>query len=331
MFNSNNSLGHVKSSRFLGSFFALSSCLVWSASFAIPYFLLTFDDILIVMARYSIYGLVSVIFLLITQRSFLKTVPLHIWASSLLWALLSNLLHYIGVIIGVRYATTPVTLVIIATTPIFVLIYANIKAKSLSMKTLLILGLLMNSGIILVNNSAIDWTFSTNSFLSYIIGLLGAILSVVCTGLFVVYNEEFMKKHPEISSQQWSALLGASTFILCIFTLALGYLFNFINFSIFTQVPKQEVTRFILLTLVLGLGSSSLGTYLWIKASTLISSLLLGSLLIFETIFGIVLFCICKQEIPSVMQVLGISLMLSSCLYGLQVLRKPIEQKEDLS
>lgn len=329
MLNTNNFTSHYKSTKFLGSSLALLSCLVWSTSFALPYFLLTFEDILIVMARYSIYGLVSTSILLIKQRNFLKTIPIHIWAKSFLWALLSNLLHYIGVVIGIRYATTPVTMVIIATTPIFVLIYANIKAKSLSIKSLLVLSILMSSGIILVNNAAIDWSFSSNSYFSYIIGLLGGILSVVCTGLFIVYNEEFMKKNPSISSQQWSCLIGTSTFILCLLTISLGYIFNLIDFSIFVHVPKKELIKFIMLTSLLGLGSSSLGTYLWIKASTLISSLLLGSLLIFETIFGLALFFICKQELPSIAQFLGISLMLSSCLYGFYVLRKPIEQQKE--
>ncbi len=324
MLNTNSSLKQYKSTKFFGSLLALSSCLVWSTSFALPYFLLTFEDILIVMARYSIYGLLSTCILLIKQRSFLKKISSHIWAMSFLWALLSNLLHYIGVIISIRYATAPVTMVIIASTPIFVLIYANIKAKSLSIKSLLILSLLMSSGIILVNNAAIDWSFSSNSYLSYIIGLLGSLLSVVCTGLFVVYNEEFMKKHPEISSQQWSCLIGMSTFVLCFLTLILGYTFNFIDFSIFANVSRKELTKFIMITSLLGLGSSSLGTYLWIKASTLISSLLLGALLIFETIFGLVLFFICKQELPSSTQFFGISLMLSSCLYGFYALRKPI-------
>ncbi|SPN73290.1 Inner membrane protein ytfF,Predicted permease, DMT superfamily,EamA-like transporter family [Chlamydia serpentis] len=309
----------------LGIFQGLIACLYWGMVFVIPNFLSSFGDLDIVLTRYTIFGIFSLIACIIKNPSLIKKTSLSLWGKSILWTLLINPLYYFGVTLGIRYVGSAITVVIAGLAPIAVLYYSNTKQKELSYPLLFAISSIIIIGVILTHISALELPTAASPLYS----ILGIGMVIFSTSLWVIYvicNQSLLDKHPELNPRSWSYLIGISALIVCLpLIVVLDFLeVTHITRTLITYTPISERLLFFLLCGAMGIFSSAKALTAWNKASVNLSPALLGAILIFEPIFGLVLTYLYSRSLPSIKEGLGIFLMLGGSLLCLVLFGRKI-------
>lgn len=312
----------------LGIFYSLLACFYWGIVFVIPSMLGNFPDLDIVLTRYSVFGICSLITVFYRRSNIFKTVPFSLWKTSTLWAFLINIVYYFGIAQAVRYSGSAVTVIIAGLAPIAILFYSNLKKKVLSYPFLLSMSGIIVIGIILSNISEFQ-SDSSSSLLLYLFGLGCVTVATSIWAGYIICNHDFLERHPQISPDTWCHMLGISSLIICLPLIILGDCSGVTHVAqdFLFHTPLSERFLFILLCSAMGIFSSSRAIAAWNKASLHLSTALLGALLIFEPIFGWILSYVYKQEIPTFQEGLGFSLMLGASICLLLAQKKANERE----
>lgn len=307
----------------VGFLFALAACFVWGLIFVIPSILVDYTPLEVVVGRYGFYGLLSVF--LAFRKGFgpLRQYPLKAWAAAFIFAFISGVFYYVGIVIGIRYASAPVTVLIVGMAPIAIAFYGNWQTREVSFKSLVVPCIWMGFGMILVNAMEIDWTFSTYSIKQYFLGLTGVLAALASWSWYAVQNARFLKRHPEIHPSKWATVIGLATFFWALM-LALVFGFGPIKEIDLAKLFTWSDTslRYILGATTLGVVCSWMGCFLWNRASTHLPVSLMGPFLIFETIFGLIFVFLYEFRIPTFLEVLGVVSMLGGITLSIYLFRK---------
>jgi drug/metabolite transporter (DMT)-like permease len=309
---------------FMGTLFAICACFIWGTIFVIPQFLHEFSSLEIALGRYLAYGLISCVLFFRKGLFQLKNYPKNTWKTAFLFAIFSNLFYYPPLIIGIRYATAPVTVLIVGLCPLLVALYGNFKAKECSFRSLIIPAIWILAGILLVNGAEVDWSFSSSSPFEYFLGIIGALSALFAWTFFAVQNAQFLKTNPHFSRSEWSTLIGLTT-LICTFilVLTLGFIKNSgIDLHKFIDFPSSTLSKYFLGIAFLGLVCSWVGSFLWNEASSHLPLSVMGPLIIFETIFGLLFVFIVEKKIPSALEIGGVCAMLWGIASILYLFRK---------
>lgn len=320
---------HSRSVSF-GIFHSLLACLYWGIVFVIPDLLHSFQEIDIVLARYTIFGIFSLLSVLRRRQNIFKHIPLSVWKQGIFWAFLVNILYYLGIAYATRCIGAAITIIIAGLAPIVVLFHSNIKKKEISYITLSVLSSIIFLGILLTNISNLHTSVEVHP-VTYCLGLSCVIIATGIWVSYIIYNYNFLSKNPEISPNLWCCILGLASLALCLPLIILGdYLgITRITSTLIFHIPLSEKLLFITLCGVMGIFSSSLAITSWNKASLHLSPSLLGALLILEPIFGLCLSYLCKHSLPSWQEGLGILLMLGGSLACLILFGKKNRQNQE--
>lgn len=300
-----------------GLIFALAACTIWGTSFVSPLYLESFTPIEVTVGRYFFYSIFSYLIFFKSRLKGLCRYPLWMWMRSGLLSGIGSVAYFLFFVMSLRYATPAITALIIGISPITIAFYANWKQQEVNFKNLILPSLLIFMGLVVINAPHI---YESESPSSYAFGLFFGLMTLWSWTWFVVANARFLKDHPEVSSDDWSTLLGASIFFLVLgLGLIAGLFFeDHFDFSKFTVFDETLLT-FALVCGSLGIINSWIGGYLWNKASFYLPISLAGQMTIFETIFGLCFVCLADQCLPPSFELLGIILMLTAIVYGIRV------------
>ncbi len=298
-----------------GTLFALGACFLWGLIFVVPMFVHGFDPLEVALGRHSVFGIVSVLFFLISYKKF-RTYPLRYWLKALFFALITNIFYYSCVVKGVSCASPAITALILGVSPIVISFFGNWLEKECKYQDLVIPSILILVGLLLVNVPAL---LEVQVGIDYWFGILSAFGALFAWSWFVVMNSRFLKRNPEVVPHDWSTMIGVATFV---WVAVLGTLYEswqgMENWQKFTT-PSQSLYYYILGSLTLGILCSWVGVYLWNNASLRLPVSLAGELTIFETLFGLLFFYLIEQRIPPYTEILGVILMLSAVYYSLRL------------
>ncbi len=303
----------------LGILFALGACLLWGTIFVIPQFLPEFSSLEVALGRYFFYGLFSALLLI---KKFPRQ-SLRTWSLAFFFGLVANVIYYIGIVIGVRFATPPVTVLVVGMCPVMAALYGNLHSREFSFRGLLLSCFVMVCGIVLVNVTEIDWSFGKSSLKEYMIGMAGAIVALLTWAHYAVQNAKFLKANPELPRTEWATMIGVSTLFWVI--LLTGFLTmssnEIINLQKFVHYSPQ-LGKFLLCTAFLGIACAWVGCYWWNKASSLVPISIIGPLIIFETLFGLLCVFLYEMRMPTAIEFTGITAMLGGVLLCFALPRK---------
>ncbi|EPP35047.1 eamA-like transporter family protein [Chlamydia ibidis] len=333
MFLGNTQAGQNRNTT-VGIFYSLVACLYWGIVFVIPDLLSSFQELDIVLARYSVFGLFSLTPLLWKRENIFKNISSKIWRKSLLWAFLINIIYYLGIALAIRYSGGSVTIIIAGLAPIAILFHANFRKKTVSNSYLAFISLIIFFGVVLTNISGFQAATESN-LLQYCFGLFCVTFSTLIWVGYIVCNHSFLDTNPDVSPETWCKMLGISSLVLCLpLIIVLDTLgITSVAKNIIVHTPSHERFLFVILCAIMGIFSSSKAITAWNKASLHLSPALLGALLIFEPIFGLTLSYLYKKTLPTIQESLGIFLMLGgslSCLilFGRKNIHNLEEKKE---
>lgn len=312
----------------LGLLFAMIACFLWGLIFVIPQFLSEFTAMEVIFGRYVTYGGISALLLLSRGWRGIAQFPPKAWMMAFTYALLANVLYYLGLIVALRFATPPVTVLILGMTPIVAALYANWHSRELTFKQLLFPSLSMAGGIILINVATVDWSFKEASLQEYLLGLACVLAALLCWSWYAVSNARFLKMHASIPRGQWATLIGIGSLVwVCALAAVLYFLMPQT-----LSLKHMASTRFIGGALVLGIVCSWMACSFWNRASSYLPMALMGALIIFETIFGIIFVFIYETRMPSLMEVVGMTMMMAGIgIILARQYRAPLAGLEDQS
>ena len=300
---------------FKGIAFALSACLFWGLIFVIPQFMEAFSSIEVALGRYFCYAIISLVIFSKAKIQGTCRYPRAIWMKALYFSLASTMVYYTALVLALRCRAPAICALVLGTSPITIAFYGNWKEKECSYKSLIFPSLLILLGLVIINVPHIT---ATESLSSYILGLVGCLVSLSAWSWYVVANSKFLRDHPEVSSNDWATLIGVVTLFwvgLC------GLLYSFTDsFHIDKYLTfNSDMVSFLTGCAILGLFCSWLGGFLWNKASHYLPVSLAGQLTIFETIFGLLFVYLLAQKVPPLLECVGIMILLGAVGYGIRL------------
>lgn len=311
----------------LGIFFVISACFMWGLIFVVPQFMEGYSPMEVALGRYFFYGVMSCIFLAGWRRDiFRKLLSRDVILKALWFGLIANILYYPCLVFSIRYATPVIATLIFGLSPISIALYGNLRQKECSYKSLALPVLGIASGLVLVNWPALQNSTLTGSVQEYCIGIFFGLAAVGLWTYYAVANSRFLKKTLEMSSINWSSIVGIATLAWVVLIMGCNILFNGPEAFIWKYLtPTPEMQSFMIGGLVLGFISTWLGMFLWNLGSSRLPVSFAGQLTVFETIFGLLFVFLVEQRYPSLIELCGATLMLSGVIVSINTFKKMIE------
>jgi drug/metabolite transporter (DMT)-like permease len=308
------------------TFFA---CFLWGAIFAIPLYLKDFNCVDIVLGRFFVYGSLSfgtLLFYLFIKR---QSQFLKYWKQAAFSAAIMNLLYFASLTLGIRFSSASLMTLMMGTCPITVIVYsALIRRETHILSMFLWPSIAIVVGLLVMSSESIMCDANDATCLGYVQGLICGSIALATWTWFVVFNGEFMKKHPDINPFQWTTLMGVITLIYTTIIISGKYI-TFGKEHFYQFHWEHETGRmFITGALILGFLCSWIAFALWNAANVRLPPVLAGQLSIMETIFGLIFIFFIQQTLPSTLQFFGIVLILLGIFYALYYFMKYDQQKE---
>jgi len=306
-----------------GLLFAIGACCVWGLIFVVPQFLADFSAVEVVLGRYFTYGILSTLLFFCTGFKNIFRYSPKIWRNAFLFALFSNLIYYLGLVTGLRFASPTLSVLIVGLAPISIALYGNWQTREIAYRDLAIPCLWIGFGLVLVNAIEVDWGFQAHSFGQYLLGLAGILTALISWSWYAVQNARFLKRNPQIPASEWSTAMGVATLF---WVVLIGGLFALgmkkeVDLSKFFSL-SPEILRYFLGAAILGVICSWLGCFLWSQASVRLPISLMGPLLVFEMLFGLLFVLLFERKLPSWIELAGVASMIGGILTSINTFRK---------
>ena len=271
----------------------LAAGALWGLVFVAPGLVPGLSAIDLVAGRYAFYGLTSLVFMVAKRRP-LPT--LEQAGAALGLSVLGFSGYYLLLVLAVRHAGPEVPTLIIGTIPIWVMLLG--KPAHLLWRKLLPGLLLTLAGVALMAELPdAAATAAAQAAHDYWLGIAYALAAMVSWTAFAVFNSIWLKKHPGLSTTDWTNWLGMGSGVAGVI------LWVTIGSEVNTLLARVDITQVAMVCIAIGVGSGWLATILWNRASRILSASLCGQLIVSETLFGLLFTFVIAMRLPSTTQV----------------------------
>jgi drug/metabolite transporter (DMT)-like permease len=310
-----------------GVLYALLAGLMWGLIFVGPLLVPEYPAVLQSMGRYLALGLIALP-LAWLGRAKLKQLSQSDWLTALGLTMMGNLIYYVCLASAIQRAGAPVSTMIIGTLPVVLPIFANLlyshrdgKLSWLSMAPALVCIAL---GLICVNIAELRHGVVNFSWWRYGSGIGLALISVVCWAWYALRNARWLRENPDKHPMMWATAQALVTLPMSL----LGYLLACAWLSGQGQSfplpfgPRPVV--FITLMIAIAVFCSWVGTLCWNIASQRLPTVILGPLIVFETLAGLLYTFLLRQSFPPLLTFTGIALLVVGVIIAVRAkLQKP--------
>ncbi len=311
---------------FAGIVFALAAGLMWGLIFVGPLWIPDYPGTLQSAGRYVAFGLV-VLPLAWLDRRRLKQLARKDWLEALKLSLVGNLLYYACLASAIQRTGAPISTMIIGTLPVVITVTANLcyghLEGRLSWRKLFPALLIIAAGLGCVNAAEMQMQGPEFDWSRYLTGLLLAILAVACWTWYPLRNGIWLRAHPQHKAGSWATAQGLVTLPLAL------VFYLFVCGQLYWQQPEfalpfgPQPTRFLLIMLAIGLICSWLGTLCWNAASQRVPTVIMGPLIVFETLAGLLWTFLWRQSWPPLLTGIGIGCLIVGVIYAMRIKPQP--------
>ncbi|MGM3173604.1 DMT family transporter [Dickeya lacustris] len=310
-----------------GVVFALSAGLMWGVVFVAPLLIPDYPAALQSTGRYLAFGMI-VLPLAWFDRAQLRQLTRRDWQEALRLACVGNLLYYLFLASAIQRTGTPVTSMLIGTLPVVMAVSANLlyghHDGRMPWRRLIPPLVLITLGLILVNLSELHGDAANIAPARYLAGLALALLALACWTWYPLRNARWLRQHPQTPPSTWATAQGLATLPMAFvgFIAVNGYLsLHAPDFPLpFGPLPW----RFLALMVIIGLFSSWLGTLCWNAASQRLPTVLVGPLLVFETLAALAYTFLLRQSWPPLMTSAGIVCLITGVVSAMRIKLEPV-------
>ena len=150
----------------------------------------------------------------------------------------------------------------------------------------------------------------------YALGLGLALCALACWTWYPLRNSRWLRARPPGLSRAWATAQGLATLPIAVLA-GIAYA----AWDAAGSGPRfgwpfgPQPLLFVGICLLLGLAASWLGTLLWNRASQLLPAALLGQLIVFETLAGLLYAFMLRGIMPTMSTLLGVVCLVVGVLY----------------
>jgi len=293
---------------------------LWGMVFIVPEFLRAFTPLEMACGRYVAYGLIAAA-LMSTRLPLLRRLDRSDIVAMVKHALAGNIVYYMLLALGVKFAGVAATSLIIGVLPISVTLMGQKDHGSIPLRQLTLPLLLVAAGIACINIDVFTHDVGNGMPLNAkLFGVLCAAGALACWTWYSVDNTRYLKRNPHFSSGEWSALYGVSSGLiaLVISVLALA-VFHADVTGAAAVASGRDWTLFWIVNGVIALGASAIGNHLWNVASRKVPLTLAGQLILFETLFALLYGFIYKQQLPRTLEIAAMLLLVAGVMWSVRI------------
>ena len=305
----------------IGVLFGIAACLIWGIVYVAPLILPDYNPVVIAMARYLIFGMLSA-GLAVSQWRALRTFVAADWRRATALGVVGNIFYYWLLAEACQKAGASIAGAFTAMIPILVAVIGNVRAgeKARPWGRLLPPLVLVVAGMCCLNWTEFVYLVGSGRVSSgdFWLGVLSAFLSLFVWTWYPLSNAEWLLAHPEHSPKVWSTAQGL-TLLPC----ALVGLGICLGTDSPAEILGPTPWLFLAVIVFLGVFASWVGILLWNLMSQRLPPALGGQMIIFETLFAVTYAHLWREAWPTPLMFVGMSLLLLGVLGSLRVFRVP--------
>jgi len=287
---------------------------LWGMVFVVPELLGAFSSLEMAVGRYVAYGAFAFGLLLPRLKPLLATLVPGDYAALLRHALAGNIVYYMLLAMGVKHAGVAPTSLIIGMLPVLVTQLGRNDHGAAPLRRLALPLLLVAAGIACINIDAFVHAGPGQDLAGIGLGVLAATGALLCWGWYALDNARYLKRNPQFSSAQWSALYGLATGIIA---LLIG-LAAWGAGAAWEPAPPRDWLLFWTCNVVIALGASVIGNGLWNVASRRVPVTLSGQLILFETLFALLYGFLYRGHGPRPLELAAIALLVAGVTWSVR-------------
>ena len=269
---------------FSGFLYGVGACLIWGTVYVIPELLSDHSPLWISLLRYAVFGFFCALMLAVKRRDAAR-LSRRDWLEAALLGIVGNLFYYWVLSAAVVRIGASLAAVFSALIPLTASLTACLtdEGRRGNVKRLVLPFVLISLGLFLLNSERLELIGTEAAGVTaaeYAFGLFLAALSVVIWTWFPLANAAWLRRHPGASLTVWTAAQGAAVLPFA----AAGFAAVPILSPGETLLPDWQG---IVLILFLALACSWLGNLLWNRMSCRLPAVLVGQMIVFETMSAI--------------------------------------------
>ncbi len=295
-----------------GVLYALLAGLMWGLIFVGPLIVPEYPAILQSMGRYLALGLIALP-LAWFGRARLKQLARRDWLTALALTMMGNLIYYACLASAIQRTGAPVSTMIIGTLPVVLPVFANLlysqRDGKLSWRRLAPSLVFIAVGLVCVNIAELRHGLPDFSWQRYGSGVGLALIAVVCWAWFALRNARWLRENPEKHPMMWATAQALVTLPVSL----IGYIVACIWLE--GQQPAFDLpfgprpALFITLMVTIAILCSWVGALCWNIASQRLPTVIVGPLIVFETLAGLLYTFLLRQSLPPLLTLSGIILL----------------------
>jgi len=264
----------------------------------VPVLLPDFSPIELMVGRYVCYGALASGLMLPRLLPLLRRLRRDDWLAMLRQALSGNVVYYLLLACGVKLAGVAPTSLIIGLLPLSVTLFGHKDHGALPLRRLAWPLLVVALGIACINFDIFSHEEGADgaSLAHKLLGVLCAIGALACWTWYALDNARFLKRHAHVSAVEWAMLYGLASGVIALVVGAVELALH--HAGVADGAPARDWPRYWLVCLLLALGASVVGNYLWNLASRLVPVTLSGQLILSETLFALLYGFVYAQRMP---------------------------------
>jgi len=295
-----------------GVLYALLAGLMWGLIFVGPLIVPEYPAILQSMGRYLALGLIALP-LAWFGRARLKQLARRDWLTALALTMMGNLIYYACLASAIQRTGAPVSTMIIGTLPVVLPVFANLlysqRDGKLSWRRLAPSLVFIAVGLVCVNIAELRHGLPDFSWQRYGSGVGLALIAVVCWAWFALRNARWLRENPDKHPMMWATAQALVTLPVSL----IGYIVACIWLE--GQQPAFDLpfgprpALFITLMMTIAILCSWVGALCWNIASQRLPTVIVGPLIVFETLAGLLYTFLLRQSLPPLLTLSGIILL----------------------
>lgn len=314
-----------------GVLYALLAGLMWGLIFVGPLLVPEYPAVLQSMGRYLALGLIALP-LAWLGRARLRQLSVKDWWTALALTMMGNLIYYFCLASAIQRTGAPVSTMIIGTLPVVLPVCANLlysqRDGKLPWRRLFPALICIALGLVCVNVAELQHGLPDFSPWRYGSGIVLALIAVVCWAWYALRNARWLRENPDKPPMMWATAQALVTLPLSL----VGYIAacwwlqgQHLNFPL-PFGPRPAV--FIALMLAIAVLCSWVGALCWNVASQRLPTVILGPLIVFETLAGLLYTFLLRQSLPPLLTLSGILLLVLGVVSAVRARpEKPVLQE----
>ena len=246
-------------------------------------------------------------------RARLRQLSRQDWGTALALTMMGNLIYYVCLASAIQRTGAPVSTMIIGTLPVVIPVFANLlysqrDGKLAWSKMVPALGCTA-VGLVCVNIAELRHGQANVDLWRYGSGIMLAFISVACWAWYALRNARWLRENPDKHPMMWATAQALVTLPVSLVGYAGACIWLGHQQPDFTQPFGPRPWVFIGLMVAIAVLCSWVGALCWNIASQKLPTVILGPLIVFETLAGLLYTFLMRQSVPPLFTACGIALL----------------------